>query len=161
MASNFGGTKSKVWPLCPEGPQQVVCVDIVDLGILPTDYGDKPKVRLVFQSAALDDSSGAPFQVSQQLTASLHEKATLSKVIEGWLGRKLTAEDREVGIAEEALIGANGFGNIVHNEGNNGRTYANLGSLMPLPRGIPKIDPINYIRVKDRPSREERKQDDL
>lgn len=158
---NFGGTKSKVWPLCPEGPQQVVCVDVVDLGILPTDYGDKPKVRLVFQSAAIDDASGSPFQVSQQLTASLHEKATLSKVVEGWLGRKLTNEDRETGISEDSLIGANGWANIVHNEGNNGKTYANINGLMPMPKGISKILPINYVRVKDRPSRDDRKQDDL
>lgn len=156
---NFGGTKSKTYPLCPEGPQQVVCVDVIDVGLVQTDFGEKQKVRLVFQSAAIDSDSGKPYQISSQLTASLHEKATLSRLIEGWL-RKLSPEERELGISETMLLGMNGFANIVHNE-RAGKTYANIGSLMPLPKGVPPIVPIDYTRKKDRPEQPDRQNGDL
>lgn len=153
MSFNFGGTVSKQWPTCPEGPQQVVCVDIIDLGLKQTDYGEKHKVRLVFQTKDLDEESGAPFQIGRQVTASLHEKATLSKMIESWTGKKLTDEDREVGVSEDLLLGANGYANVVHNE-NAGKTYANIDSIMPLPKGMAKIQAVAYIRAKDRPARD-------
>jgi hypothetical protein len=139
-----GGSYSK----CPEGPQQLVCVDVIDLGIVDGKFGPKPKVRLVFQTADVDETSGRPYRVSKQYSNSLNEKATLRKDIESWLGKKLTTDQARDGIDPEGLIGMNAYGNIVHSEDGE---WANLNSLMPLPRGTAPITAIDYTRVKDRP----------
>lgn len=155
----FKGNK-KEFALAPEGPQQLVCVDVIDLGEQETAFGLKPKVRITFQTKALDPKSGKPYRVSEQLTNSLHEKAKLRKFLESWLGRKLTKDEVEVGFDEEKLlIGRNAFASIVHSAPNaSGQVYANLGSIMPLPPGMPDIQAIDYDRVKDRPARDGQQQ---
>jgi hypothetical protein len=145
----------KDYPICPEGPQQLVCVDVIDLGIKHNEQyqKDEHKVRIVYQTAEADDRN-VPYRVSGQFTVSLHEKAKLRKTLESWFGRKLSKDEVEgQGIDPETLIGLNGFANIVHNPGNNGKTYANVDSLMPLPKNLPKISARDYVRVKDRPAK--------
>jgi len=51
----------------------------------------------------------------------------------------------------ETIIGANCLLNIQHKE-SNGKTYANVISVMPLLKGMPKIAAsAGYVRVCDRP----------
>jgi hypothetical protein len=151
-----GSSGKKDFDPCPEGPQQLVCVDVVDLGILPTQYGDKPKVRVVFYTADIDPITQKPYRVSGQYTNSLHEKAGLRKTLESWWGRKLTPEEADGNVDPEALIGKNAFASIVHSStlGKNGKPYANLGSIMPLPKGMPELKvPADFVRTKDKPAK--------
>lgn len=139
------------FPLCPEGLQQLICCDFIDLGMKETEYGEKHKVRIVWQTADLEPKSGKPYRVSKQYTASLHEKATLRKDLEAWLKRKLTPQEADEGEFDpEQLIGINAMGMIVHSD--DGK-YANIQAIMPLDkRYTPLTEVVDYVRVKDRPA---------
>src|SRR3972149_32314 len=68
------------WETCPEGLHHAVCVDVIDLGLVATKFGDKPKVRIVWQIEDRD-GRGARFRASQMYTPSLSEKSALRPVV--------------------------------------------------------------------------------
>lgn len=133
----------------PEGLSQVVCVDVVDLGIVKTEFGDKHMVRLIWQLPSTA-KSGERHTVSQRYTVSMHTKAKLRQHIEMWIGKKLTPEQLK-GFDLEKMIGFNGQVQITHNVADEGKVYANVQAIVPLVAGTPKIAPLNYVRVQDRP----------
>jgi hypothetical protein len=135
---------------CPAGPHAAVCVDVIDLGKLPNSFKDGAlvhKVRLVWQVAEKKED-GKPYLVQKQYTASLHEKASLRKDLESWRGRAFTREEAG-GFDVEQLIGAPCLINVQHVD-RAGSTYANVTSIMRLPKGMPQVTPAGYVRKKDR-----------
>ncbi len=142
---------SKTFTPAPAGVHQGVCVDIVDMGMLEVTWQgqikQQHKIRVVWQiDEPMED--GRRFIVQKRYTLSLHEKANLRKELEAWRGRAFT-DDELRGFDLEKLIGVNCFLNVVHAH-KDGKTYANVASLMPLKKGMTKLDPADYIRVKDR-----------
>jgi hypothetical protein len=136
---------------CPAGPHSAVAVDVVDLGMVTSTFEGRTKTahkcRIVWQVAETKDD-GKPFIVQKQYTASLHEKAALRKDLESWRGRPFTKQEAE-GFDVETLIGVPCLLNVQHVE-RNGATYANVVSLMRLPKGMAAIQARDYVRVKDR-----------
>lgn len=136
---------------CPAGPHSAVAVDIVDLGMVDTEWqGKKKKVhkcRLVWQVSEMNED-GKPFLVQKQYTVSLSEKSNLRKDLQSWRGRAFTEEELN-GFDIEVLIGKPCMLNVQHVD-RNGATYANVAAIMPLPKGMPVIQPHGYTRVKDR-----------
>ena len=109
-------------------------------------------LRLVWQLEEQDED-GKPYQIKQDYTASLHEKAKLRKDLQSWRGLAFT--DVELfGFDMETLVGAGCLINVIHNKGSKGGTFANVGGLMKLPKNMTKPEPRDYIRVKDRRSPE-------
>jgi hypothetical protein len=51
----------------------------------------------------------------------------------------------------ERLIGAPAYLNVVHAE-KDGNTFANVETVMPLPKSIPAPVVLDYVRMKDRPA---------
>lgn len=141
----------KTFTPAPAGLHQAVCVDVVDMGLLEVTYAGKTKkqhkVRIVWQ-LDLDTDDLKPFTVQKRYTLSLHEKATLRKELESWRGRPFTDEEL-AGFDLEKLLGANAQVNVQHTT-KNGETYANVISIVPLGRGMQKLTPRDYVRVKDR-----------
>ena len=135
----------------PAGTPAAVCIDVVDLGELKVEFGGEAKmrhkVRIVWQIDAYRED-GKPFYVSKRYTHSLHEKASLRKDLESWLGRALTAQELE-GFDLESLLSSACLLNIIH-ENKNGQTYANVASIMPLPKSMAAPSPRDYVRVCDR-----------
>src|SRR5262245_29276810 len=136
----------------PEGVYNAVCCDVEDLGMLPTRFLNKdgsvkaqPKVRIVWQTLKKMED-GRPFTLGQRYTNSLHEKAVLYKDLKAW-GVPM---DEELDL--ESLIGRPCFVNIVHSAPDEeGRVYANVASIMPLPEGMRPIHvSADYIRKIDR-----------
>lgn len=155
MAITVSATTGGEYQAAPAGVHQAVCCDVVDLGMVETEWqGTKKtahKVRVIWQiDARMDD--GRPFTVSSRYTASLHEKARLRADLQSWRGRAFTA-DELAAFDLEKLIGAGCLLNVVHTA-RNGRTYADIVAIMPLPARSPKliISP-DYVRAKDRPAR--------
>ena len=72
----------------PEGLHQGVCVDVIDHGIVPTQWGDKQKVEIRWQLDQVDEEAREPrrFLVSNRYTLSLNEKATLRHHLPPWGG---------------------------------------------------------------------------
>lgn len=141
--------------LTPAGPASAVGCDVVDLGMLKVSYPGKPdaikhKIKVVWMLGEMDAATGKRYTVQKRYTLSLHEKATLRKDLESWRGRAFTSEERQ-GFDVEKVIGVPCFINVVHTE-RNGSTYADVQSIMPLPKSMPRVaaDP-NYKREKDRP----------
>lgn len=149
VVQDSGGSRE----LCPPGSYSAVCVDVVDLGMVETHYKDNTKMthkcRVVFEVAEYR-KDGTPYTIGERFTASLAEKATLRKFLEGWRGRAFTPDELK-GFDLEALIGAPAIVAVVHRE-SGGKTYDNIASASKLMKGMPPLKPSGkYIRVKDRP----------
>ncbi len=144
IAKSGGGGNFKP---APTGVHTAVCVDVVDLGMKPTPWGDKHKIRVVWQIEELMDN-GKPFLVSKPYTLSLNEKANLRKDLESWRGRPFTEQESD-GFDVEAVIGKNCLLNVQQKvSGEN--TYANVMGVMPLKKGMQAIVPMGYVRAQDR-----------
>jgi hypothetical protein len=113
----------------PEGIHPAVCVDVMDLGLVETEFqGQKRlvnKVKLVFESEQkLED--GTTCTVSRNFTASLHPKAKLADFLGKWRGRAVTPGET-VDLAK--LIGANCTLVISHQQNMSGKTYASIDAV--------------------------------
>lgn len=136
---------------CPEGLHQAVCVDVVDLGIVSGQFGEKHKVEVRWQVDVEDEQRGKRYELRKWYTLSLHEKANLRKDLECWRGRKFT-ENELAGFDLEHLIGVNCQLQVIHNISDEGKTYDNVQAIVPHNSKIPKIAPQDYTRQKDRAS---------
>jgi len=142
----------------PAGAHQAVCVDVVDLGMRDTQWGEKHKVQLRW-IIDKEDSNGVPFMVLSSYTLSLNEKAQLRKDLEAWRGVAFTDKELD-GFDLECLIGVNCQLNVVHKAGDGGKVWANVNAIMPLASKMEKMAvPDNYIRAKDREQKPDPKRD--
>lgn len=139
---------------CPEGMQQLVCVDIIDCGYKEQFFEGKskglhPMIKLVFASENLRED-GKPFLVyDRQMKWSFHEKASLYKRLAAWIGAKRVDEMLQNEEDIEVLIGINALGNIEHNE-SNGTTYANVGTIGPIMKNMTPLTVGDYERMQNR-----------
>jgi hypothetical protein len=152
---------TKEWEPAPEGLHQAVCVDVVDRGLKETPWGPKHQVQVRWMLGEmldtydapqlLRDGEGKPFLVMQTYTNSLNEKARLRQHLDAWRGRKFTAEELKEGFDLERLIGAACQLQVVHDLSDSGRTYANVQAVVPLGKGMAKLDgDAEYVRDQDR-----------
>ena len=140
---------SEDFQLHPEGFLQGVCVDVVDLGLKPTQYGDKHKCRIVWETTALMPD-GRPFVIMESFNVSLNTKSKLRKDLESWRGAKFNEQDL-AGFDMEKLIGANCQLQIIHATDSEGKQWANVQSVVPLSAGMKPIQASGkYTRVQDR-----------
>jgi hypothetical protein len=159
VKGNSGGTN---FPPHPEDQYAATCIDIIDLGMVETTWQGKTKrqhkvVLRFFCDEWMKDNEGKdrPLWVDKRLTFSLHEKGNMRPFLEAWRGQKFTNEEVEYGFNIAKLLHAPAFIQVVHNATAD-RTYANIATIMRLPKGMtaPKV-PTDYVRVKDRPPRDQ------
>ena len=131
----------------PDGVHNAVCVDVVDLGIVETQWGKKPKLRLVWEVETKQEN-GKRFLVVQSYGASIGPKATLRKHLKGWRGRDFTPEELK-GFNIENVIGVPCQLVVVHNESDDGRVFANVETVLKA-NGTKLTPSGEYTRVKDR-----------
>lgn len=145
---------------CPAGVYSAVCVDVIDEGMKENTYKNddgSPKpprqwVSLVWQVAKLMES-GKRFSIRAWFTNSLYpggkgNKSKLRTTLDSW-GVEIPAEvDLNIEKYDlEQLIGKTCLLNVVHVKSQDGsKTYANLGSIMPLPDGMTPVAVDNYVR---------------
>ena len=124
--------------LCPEGTFVATCYRVIDLGTQDTNYDGKPgkqhKVLVAWELTDEPMSDGRPFTMQKRYTLSSSEKATLRKDLEAWRGRKFTKD--ELGkfnisklLRVSCMLGVN------HTE-KDGKTYANVSSILAMPKGV-------------------------
>lgn len=136
---------------CPAGNHNAVCVDVVDLGELEMTFNGHTKKKQVCRLTWQVDEvmeNGKPFLVSKRYTQSLDRKSNLRKDLVSWRGQDFTA-DELAGFDLENVVGKGCLVNVVHAE-REGVTYANVTGVSKLPKGMPKLKPRDYLRVKDR-----------
>ena len=123
----------------PAGPHPAICYGVIDLGTQESNWqgkvSRKHKVRIVWElfcDERMDD--GRPFSVSKSYTWSTGKKATLRKDLESWRG--LAFKDGDFGPGGfdiKNLLGAACLLSVVHKD-TNGDVYANVDSVMKLPK---------------------------
>lgn len=146
----YARKKTGDYSTAPEGLWSAVCVDVVDLGIVKTSFGEKPQIKIVFQLEERDPKTDKRFLVSRRFTPSLHEKASLRQILSAWRGRQFTA-DEVVEFDVERLIGANAQVQVMHAIGDEGQVWANVAAVVPPLKNTVKLVAENYIREIDRP----------
>ena len=160
MAITATAGSNKSYTPAPAGLHSGVCVDVVDLGFEKNKFDatkpDVHKVRIIWEiDEDNPDKPGERFTVAGKWTLSINQKASLRKFLVPWRGRDFTAEE-EKGFDVEKLIGVPCLIQILHNVGEDGQTYANVSSVLPLQKGgKAKKVPAWYVRVKDRPPKED------
>lgn len=128
-----------------EGVHSAVLADIVDKGVVQTAFGPKHKVMFLWLTDEADEGGQTKY-VFQSFTASLHEKAGLRKAVKAIRGRDIEGENFDV----ETLLGSQAQLVIQHNEGQDGKVYANVQAILK-PKG-PKVEiPADFTRKKDKP----------
>ena len=134
----------------PEGIHPAVCVDVMDLGLVETDFQGqrnlKPKVKIVFESEAKTED-GRPCMVSKNFTASLHSKARLAEFLGKWRGRPvLLGETIDLG----KLIGACCTLVISHQQNLLGKTYASIDAVSKPTRKVAPSGQYDPVAARQR-----------
>lgn len=148
-----GGTGTK--QLAPEGTHVARCIQIIDKGTTFDQkwQNRKRKVQFVFElpnelTVFSEEKGEQPFIAKTIMNLSMGEKAIMRKFIEAWLGKKMTdkqASDLDLFklISKPAMI------NLSHNTLADGRTFVNIMSISPLPKGMECPEQINEALCYD------------
>lgn len=145
IISESGGGKYPERKPLEAGAYAACCDMIVDLGVQPSPGGQfAPKrtlmVRFQIPSERVEitkngETKSLPAVISRTLGLSLNEKATLRQLLQSWRGRAFTPDElKRFDLAN--VLGKPAFINVTHSVKGD-KTYANLTSIMPLPKGMP------------------------
>lgn len=154
MASDTGGGGD--FSPMPTGNHVAICNMVVDLGkqrIQSQMYGDSVKHQVYIRWETPDeqiewtDRDGnqktGPRVIGKTYTVSLHENANLRGDLESWRGKPFTAAELE-GFDISKLLGVPCMVNVTHTE-KNGKTYANIKAVTPLPKSLRENPPQTAI----------------
>ena len=145
LSLKIGGNQPE---LCPEGTYVGRCIRVVDMGTQPSSYnGETRDRRLVSLTWEILDenthkSDGDVFMLSRRFTLSLHEKSALYNLISTWVGRLVDGADFPL----TKLAGMYGLVVVTHTASGE-KTFANISSVVPLPKGTPKPGPVHDTLV--------------
>jgi len=137
----------KPFELAPEGAHNAVCYRVVDLGTHPVtgqyalnEKGQQKYNRRLSLYFEIEETmtDGRRFIIFETYTASFGEKANLRRFLKGWLGK-----DPGETFDTDELVGKPALLNLSHTEAGNGKTYVNIVSVMPLPKGFVPLKPEN------------------
>lgn len=144
VSASSGGNYPERKPL-EAGAYAAVCDMVVDLGVQASpggQYAPKRTLMLRFQipSERVEitkdgETKSLPAVISRTVGLSLNEKATLRQLLQSWRGRAFTPEElKKFDLVN--VLGKPAFINVTHSVKGD-KTYANLTSIMPLPKGMP------------------------
>ena len=128
-------------PPVSEGTHLAVCNMLVDLGLQTSEvYKNTSRKVLIgweIPGETIKTEDGEhPRTLSKRYTASLNESANLRQDLAAWRGRDFTSEELDA-FDLRNIIGKSCLLNVIHKE-SNGKTYANISSIMALPKGMEK-----------------------
>jgi hypothetical protein len=143
VSATSGGNYPERKPI-EAGAYAAVCDMIVDLGVQPSpggQYAPKRTVLLRFQIPEVrveftkdSETRSLPAVISRTVGLSLNEKSTLYGLLTSWRGRAFTQDElKKFDLGKVA--GKPAFINVTHSVKGD-RTYANLTSIMPLPKSM-------------------------
>jgi hypothetical protein len=141
----------KTFKPAPEGLWDGVCIDVVDKGFVPTQYGPKHKVQFRWVVEATPKrSDGKPHMISWSYPISLDERAGLRQMLETWRGRAFTKEEVKK-FDLETVLGAQCQIQVTHKEGTDGDPFAKPQVVMRAKAGVKVLAPPDYVRESERP----------
>lgn len=139
-----GGSGGGDFKRAPAGSHIAVCNLVADCGLQPGSQAfpsPKRKIYIRFEIPAERieyEKDGkqveGPLTIGSFYTASMNEKATLRKHLEGWRGKSFT--DAEAAAFDvSALLGKAAMLSVVEAE-HGGKTYSNIAGIGKLPKGM-------------------------
>jgi hypothetical protein len=148
--------EESTYELPPAGTHTAICFRVVDLGTQTGMYG--PKLQILVSWELPDElmADGRSFTISRRYSLSSSRKSALRADVEGWLGRVLTASD--FGKFDlSTLLGTTCLIGVKHETRDDGRTFANVVSVLKRPKAVPeRLPPSNEavaFSLADRPFR--------
>lgn len=133
--------------LIEPGIHPAVCIWMYDVGTQKWEWQGQPKEggKLVVvwelpQQRMEYDGKDKPRVISNTYTQSIGSKSNLRKMLMSWRGRDFTPEELS-GFDIKTIVGVSCQIQVIHNEGTNGKTYANIQNV--LPAGGQKYTPEN------------------
>lgn len=133
----------------PAGLHHAICYGIIDVGTQPSgspQFKDARKVVFLFElpeERINIDGKDLPRGTSAKFTLSLGDKSKLRPALQSWRGRPFTPEELN-GFDITKVLGANAYLNLVH-EHKGDKTYVNVTTINPLPKGMAKRSPENAL----------------
>ena len=138
------------------GNYAAICYMMVEIGHVPNPFHrpDSPTSNEVRHECYIrwefpgetkvfkPENGPEPFSIGKTFTLSLHEKAGLRKTLESWRGKPFT-EDEAKRFDITQLLGKTCLINVVHKTRESGKTYAEVSSISPIPKGMEKPVPSN------------------
>jgi len=123
---------------------------VVNLGTKIEQFQDGPirevdKAALVFVSGERNEDESLRL-VTVEMTVSMHEKSNMRKFMESWRGKSYTDEQAQKGVPLHKLHGIPALMSIEHITTRQGRTFAKVVSIGPLPK---KMDPPDKMLLEE------------
>ena len=142
----------------PEGTYSAVCHLLEDLGVQHNKAFDNSSRKVMLgwlipeETYVNKEGFEVPRAMYATYTASIGKKAKLRSLLASWRGRDFTADELEA-FNLRNIVGAPCLMNIIHTDGKDGRTYANIAGIMRLPKGMQaaklSTDPIIFDLDED------------
>jgi len=143
ISSDKGGGSN--FEPCPTGTHVARCVTVVDLGFQDTTWGAKEMVYVGFEVPLVrvawtkdDVEHEGPAIIGNRYTNSIHPDSNLGKNLISWRGRAFT-EDEKAGFDLFSILDVPCMISVVHNIKGE-KTYANIASIMGVPKGMIATD---------------------
>lgn len=142
-----GGGK---FPPIEPGTYAGVCYGVVDLGDHYSEMYDKSTRKLMvmwelpYETIETEDGV-KPRTISETYSASLAEKATLRKMLEGWRGKVFSSEELK-GFDISKLLGVGCNINIIRKEGKEGKSYSKVQAVtLPVKGSAPIVGSLDKV----------------
>lgn len=152
------GSQSTFKPV-PPGSHLARCYRIIDLGTQESSYlgvkKSQHKAMFQFEVHSEDDNGkplvtdkGEPMTISKNYSVFLGKNTALRTDLESWRGRPFT-EDEINGFNLNNVLGHWCLLTVVQTTGNDGREYANISAISPVPKAMKASlpEPFNEIKL--------------
>ena len=140
----------------PAGQYIGLLADVVDLGLVKTAYGEKAQIRMIWllfgtdaqgQLVTYNDKENRQFRVMRQASQTMNPKSKLFETVSD----VLNGEQPAVPFESENLIGRANLLFVKIEKAQNGKEYANVKAILPLPANTPvPAIPKEFVRNKDK-----------
>lgn len=137
-----GGNGGGDFKRAPSGSHVAVCNLVADCGLQPGFEG-KPQRKIYVRFEIPDErveyekdgkQVEGPLTIGSFYTASMNEKATLRKHLEGWRGKSFT-DDEAAQFDVSKLLGQACMLSVIEKE-SGGKVYSNISGMSKLPKSV-------------------------
>jgi hypothetical protein len=141
--------------LIPAGNYIARCYSMIQIGTVTEVIEGTPKTmskvrigwELPTETKVFKEERGPePLVISKEYTLSMNEKANLRKALASWRGKDFTEEEAKK-FDVSKLLGASCMLNVIHKPAKSGKTYEEIGSISPMPKGVECPAAINKPQV--------------
>jgi hypothetical protein len=149
--ANKGGNSTPA----PAGNHVGICVSVVFLGTHTemTQWGEKTneKLRITFElpeetKVFKEENGPEPFQIGQEYSFFMGEKARLRKDLEAWRNKPFTDEEMKA-FEVKKLLGQPAMVQVAHKVSKKGSTYAAIEAITSVPKSIRDAIPKPHAKL--------------